>query len=165
MSNAELQEQVIATNEQYRALFAVSDAIASHRDLSALLPEVAGRLARVVSFDALSLVLHDTATNVMRLHVLVTSESLASPFTMDLSPDDDPAGLVWQTQQPLIISKLSEWKRWPTLFARVEPYGIQSGCWLPLTTARRRLGNLVFTSKQPATYDTVDLHFLQLIVN
>jgi hypothetical protein len=47
-----------------------------------------------VSFDALSLVLHDPATNVMRLHVLVTSVSLAFPFTMDLSPDDDPAGLV-----------------------------------------------------------------------
>jgi formate hydrogenlyase transcriptional activator len=165
MSSADLQEKVTATSDQYRVLFAVSDAIASQRDLSALFPELAIRLARVVSFDALSLVLHDTATNVMRLHVLVTSESLASPFTIDLSPDDDPAGLVWQTQQPLIIAKLSEWKRWPVLFARVEQYGMQSGCWLPLTTARRRLGVIVFTSKQPATYDNVDVRFLQLIVN
>ena len=165
MSSVELQDKVTATSDQYRALFAVSDAIASQRDLTALFPELASRLHRVVSFDSLSLVLHDTATNVMRLHVLVRSESLASPFTMDLPPDDDPAGLVWQTQQPLIISKLSEWQRWPRLLERVQQYGMQSGCWLPLTTARRRLGTLVFTSKQPATYDNAGVNFLQLIAN
>jgi formate hydrogenlyase transcriptional activator len=165
MSNPELEDKATATGDQYRALFEVSDAIASQRDLTALFHELATRLGRVVSFDALSLVLHDTGTNVMRLHVLVTSESLASPFTMDLSPDDDPAGMVWQTQQPFIISKLSEWKRWPVLFARVEQYGMQSGCWLPLTTARCRLGDIVFTSKQPGTYDKADVDFLQLIVN
>jgi formate hydrogenlyase transcriptional activator len=42
---------------------------------------------------------------------------------------------------------------------------MQSGCWLPLTTARRRLGDIVFTSKQPAAYDRADVHFLQLVVN
>jgi formate hydrogenlyase transcriptional activator len=160
-----LDEPATATPDQYRALFAVSDAIASHRDLSALFPELARRLARVVSFDSLSLVLHDIATNLMRLHVLVVSEALEDPFTMDLSPDDDPAGLVWQTQRPLVTSELSEWQRWPALFVRVERYGMQSGCWLPLTTARRRLGNLVFTSRQPGTYDKADLNFLQLVAN
>jgi formate hydrogenlyase transcriptional activator len=165
MSGAHLDEKATATVEQYRALFAVSDAIASHRDLSILFNELASRLARVVSFDSLSLVLHDSATNVMHLHILVVSESPFEPFTMDLSPDDDPAGYVWQTQQPMIMSTLSEWRRWPVLFARVEQYGMESGCWLPLTTSRRRLGNIVFTSKQPGTYDNADLHFLQLIVN
>src|SRR5262249_26592478 len=32
---------------------------------------------------------------------------------------------------------------------------------LPLTTARHRLGTLVFASKQPAAYDDADLDFLQ----
>jgi hypothetical protein len=127
MSSAELQEKATATSQQYRALFAVSDAIASHRNLSGLFPELASRLARVVSFDSFSLVLHDTASNVMRLHVLVSPDWQGDPFIMDLNPDDDPAGLVWQTQQPFIISKLSEWQRWPVLFERVQQYGMQSG--------------------------------------
>ena len=165
MSTKGSDHQATASQDQYQALFAVSDAIASHRDLSGLFPELAGRLNRIVSFDSLSLVLHETTTNVMRLHVLVSAESLASPLTMDLSPDDDPAGLVWQTQKPFIISEASEWRRWPRLLERIEQYGMQSGCWLPLMTARRRLGALVFTSKQPRAYDDADVHFLQLVVN
>ena len=165
MSIVDLQQNATATSDQYRALFAVSDAIASQRDLTALFHELSGRLNRVVSFDALSLVLHDTATGMMRLHVIEHSETLEKPFTMVLSPDDDPAGLVWQTQQPLITSKLSDLRAWPRMLERVQQYGMQSYCWLPLTTARRRLGTLVFTSKQPAMYDHVNVHFLQLVAN
>jgi formate hydrogenlyase transcriptional activator len=165
MSNAELDQQAAATCEQYRALFAVSDAIASHRDLRGLLHELAGRLAGVVQFDALSVVLHDAATNTMRLHVLEAAIAVESQFTIVLNPQDDPAGLVWQTQQPHITSSVEDLRRWPRLLERVQPYGVQSMCWLPLTTARRRLGALVFTSMQPASYDRADMHFLQLIVN
>ena len=47
----------------------------------------------------------------------------------------------------------------------MQPYGVQSFCWLPLTTARRRLGTLVFACKQPSAYDTADMGFLQLVAN
>jgi formate hydrogenlyase transcriptional activator len=167
MSNAELEQRPTPPGEQYQALFAVADAIASHRDLSALCHELGIRLSRVVTFDALSLVLHDPVCNVMRLHVQELPKPAASPSpsTMVLSADDDPAGLVWQTQEPLVASNLADLRRWPRLVERVQQYGVQSLCWLPLTTARRRLGALVFTSKQPATYDQADIHFLQLVVN
>ena len=72
---------------------------------------------------------------------------------------------MWQTQQPLIISSVAELRRWPRLLERVQPYGVQSYCWLPLTTARRRLGTLVFACKQPSAYDTADVGFLQLVAN
>ena len=72
---------------------------------------------------------------------------------------------MWQTQQPLITSSVDELRRWPRLLERVQPYGVQSYCWLPLTTARRRLGTLVFTSKQPSAYDAADVGFLQLVAN
>ena len=82
-----------------------------------------------------------------------------------LPVEDDPAGLVWQDQQPLITSSVTELGRWPGFLERVQPYGVQSFCWLPLTTARRRLGTLVFMSKQPSAYDTADVGFLQLVAN
>jgi formate hydrogenlyase transcriptional activator len=118
-----------------------------------------------VRFDALSLVLHDAATNTMRLHVLETTVPVESPLEIVLNPDDDPAGLVWQTQQPLITSDIVELSRWPRLLERVRPYGVQSYCWLPLTTARRRLGALVFTSRQPSAHDAADLDFLHQVAN
>ena len=151
--------------QQYRALLAVSQAIVSHHGLETLLHELGGRLRQVARFDFLSLVLHDAATNTMRLHVLETAEPAPPRSVLVLPPDADPAGLVWQTQQPLITSRVAELGRWPRLLERVQPYGVQSYCWLPLTTARRRLGALVFTCKQPSAYDTADLDFLQQVAN
>ena len=137
----------------------------SHRDLSALFHELAGRLHQVVQFDGLALVLHEAASNTMRLHVLETSEPTPHPPVLVLPVEDDPAGLVWQNQQPLITSSVAELGRWPGFLERVQPYGVQSFCWLPLTTARRRLGTLVFACKQPSAYDTADVGFLQLVAN
>jgi hypothetical protein len=64
------QSDSTATNDRYEALLAVSAAIVAHRDLCALFHDLAGRLRQVVSFDYLTLVLHDAATNTMRMHVL-----------------------------------------------------------------------------------------------
>jgi formate hydrogenlyase transcriptional activator len=119
----------------------------------------------VARFDFLSLVLHDGASDTMRLHVLETVELVPPGTVLVLPPDEDPAGLVWQTQQPLVTSRVAELTRWPRLLERVRPYGVQSYCWLPLTTARRRLGTLVFTSKHPSAYDTADMDFLQQVAN
>jgi formate hydrogenlyase transcriptional activator len=151
--------------QQYRTLLAVSQAIVSHRDLGTLLHELGGRLRQVARFDFLSLVLHDAASNTMRLHVLETAEAVPPGTVIVLSPAEDPAGLVWQTQQPLVTSHAEDLGRWPRLLERAQPYGVQSYCWLPLTTARRRLGALVFTSKQPSVYETADLDFLQQVAN
>jgi len=155
----------MATEDRYRTLLAVSEAILSHRELPALLHALAGQLVQLVQSDALSVVLHDAATNMMRLHVLETGEPRASGLEIALRPEDDPAGLVWQTQEPLITSSVAELKRWPRFLERVQPFGVQSYCWLPLTTARRRLGALVFTSKQAGTYHEAAVPFLQLVAN
>jgi formate hydrogenlyase transcriptional activator len=157
--------QELSDRQQYRALLAVSRTIVAQRDLHALFHELSKQLHQVARFDFLSLVLHDAATNIMRLHVLETVESVPPGFVIDLPPDEDPSGLVWQTQQPLVTSRLAELGRWPRLLGRVRPHGVESFCWLPLTTARRRLGTLVFTCKQPSAYDAADVDFLQQVAN
>jgi len=157
--------QAEASGERYRALLAVSQAIISHRDLEGLFQELAGRLHQLVSFDYVVVVLHEPATNTMRLHVGAASEPGPLTPAIVLPLQDDPAGLVWQTQQPLIISSAEELRRWPRLLERVQPYGIQCLCEVPLTTARRRLGTLVFAWKQPSACYTADLDFLQQVAN
>src|SRR5271166_5771884 len=165
MTSAHLDGQASGTGEPYRALLAVSEAIASHHDLPALFHELAGRLHQVVRFDYLALILHEAATNTMRLHVLEASEPTPHPPVIALLVEDDPAGLVWQTQQPLIISSVAELRRWPGFLEAVQLYRAHSGCFLPLTTARRRVGTLVFSCKQPSAYDAADVGFLQLVAN
>jgi formate hydrogenlyase transcriptional activator len=162
MTSADLDGQATAGDDRYRALLAVSEAIVSHRDLAALFHELAGRLHPVVRFDYLALFLHEAERNTLRVHVV---EPPGPNLPSSLPIGDVPAGLVWQTQQPLIISNLAEEKRWPRLQELARPYGLQSFCWLPLTTARRRLGTLGLACKQPSAYDEADVGFLRLVAN
>jgi formate hydrogenlyase transcriptional activator len=149
-----------ATCQQYQALFAVSEAIVAHRELNALIHDLAGRLREVVRFDGLVIVRHDAQNNLMQRHVLDLAEPLSAEAPSSFSVEDDPGGLVLQNQQPLLFSTLADAARWPRYLERIAPLGVQSICILPLTTARQRLGTLVFASKQEHTYDGVDLDFL-----
>ena len=162
MTSADPDGQATAVDGRYRALLAVSEAITLHRDLPALFHELAGRLRQVVRFDYLALLLHEAETSTLRRHVLeppVPSPAESVPF------GETPAGLVWKSQQPLILSNLAEEKRWPRFGELARPYGVQSICWLPLTTARRQLGTLSFACKQLSAYDNSDVGFLKLVAN
>jgi formate hydrogenlyase transcriptional activator len=165
MTSLRFDGQAAATGDRYRALLAVSEAIASHRDLPALFHELAGRLHPVVRFDYLALMLHEAASNTLRMHVLEPPGPTLVSAPVSLPVGEVPPVLVWQTQHPLIVSSVAEDKRWPGLQERARPYGVQSFCWLPLTTARRRLGTLNFACKQPSAYDEADVGFLQLVAN
>ncbi len=164
MIAADVDRQATASGESYRALLAVSEAIVSHRDLSALFHELAGRLHQVVRFDFLGLVLHEAASDTMRLHILEAREPTPRQW-VEFPIGELPEGLVWQTQQPLILPDVAEETRWPRFMEQVRPYGGRSACELPLTTARRPLGALVLVSKQPSAYDAADVGFLQLVAN
>lgn len=165
MARADSDGKATSTGDPHRALLAVSEAIVAHRDLRALFHGLAARLQEVVRFDGVSLVLHEPADNTMRLHVFETSERVPPGTVIILSVEEDPAGLVWQSQQALIVSSETELNRWPRLLEQVKPYEMQSLCWLPLTTARRRLGALVFASKRPSCYSETNVSFLQLVAN
>ena len=133
MKRAESDGQAGAVGDAYRALLAVSEVITSHRDLSALFHELAGRLHQLVRFDYLALIMHEAATNTLRLHVLEPPEP-ASVLPGQHTPlEESPAELVRQSQRPLIISNVSEEKRWPKLMERARSWGVQSSCELPLT--------------------------------
>ena len=54
--------------------------------------------------------------------------------------EETPAGLVWQTQRPILVSDLAEERRWPLVCQRMKEDGTNSCCIVPLTTAVRRLG-------------------------
>src|SRR4029077_8591444 len=104
-------------------------------------------------------------SNTMRPHVLETTEPISAQAPRPYSVEEGPQGIVLQTQHPLIVSNLAEESRWPRFLERVKPYGVNSACYLPLTTARRHLGVLVFGSKQAGVYDTADVDFLQQVTN
>ena len=148
---------------QRQALLEVAEAIALHRDLGELFHDLAGRLHRVVQFDYLNLVLHDTARNVMRLHILETSQPTRVRPGLELPVGETPAGTVWETQQPLVVADIEQESRYPTLLQTLRQEQVKSFCMLPLTTAHRRLGALGFGRTILHRYSDTEVEFMQQV--
>ncbi|TLY18286.1 MAG: hypothetical protein E6K69_00575, partial [Nitrospirae bacterium] len=63
--------------------------------------DLAQRLPRVVQVNFVALSLHDPARNVMRLHTLQANVPADIVGGHEEPVEETPAGLVWQTQQPI----------------------------------------------------------------
>jgi formate hydrogenlyase transcriptional activator len=152
-------------HSQYQALLEISEAIALHRDLNELIHVLAQRLPRIVPFDFINLVLHDPTREVMRLHALVAPETSTIRPGLELPTDQSPAGLVWKTQQPLMIEveDVAAESRFPKLIPLLRENDVQSYCLVPLTTALRRLGAMGFGSLQRKSYPKADFDFMQQV--
>jgi len=156
-------QDLIHDRDRLRLLLEVTESIAAHRDLEALFRDLAQRLPPAVPFDYMNAVLHDPEREIMRLWLLVTSiPSTISPG-LELPIDGSPGGLVWKTQQPLMVADVSQEQRFPKLIPLLKENGVQSFCVVPLTTAQRRLGAMGFGSLQPRTYQETELAFMQQV--
>ncbi|HTQ58302.1 MAG TPA: sigma 54-interacting transcriptional regulator [Bryobacteraceae bacterium] len=145
--------------DQYRALLDVSESIALNRDLDALFADLAQRLRGALRFDYLNLVLHVPERNTMRLRVLASTQPSDSSFS-ETPVEESPSGLVWQTQQPLIIDDIERDTRYPKVMRLLRDHGVRSCCVLPLTTAQRRLGAMGLGGAAPSSFDHADLALL-----
>jgi formate hydrogenlyase transcriptional activator len=151
--------------EQYRTLIEVSKAISAHHDLHELFRDLAQRLPRVVHVNFVALSLHDPERNLMRLHTLQANVPADIVGGHEERVEEIPAGLVWQTQQPLLVPNLAEERRWPMVTQCMREDGINSFCEVPLTTALRRLGTMGFGSLEKEAYGKADVEFLQEVGN
>jgi formate hydrogenlyase transcriptional activator len=138
----------------------VSRATASHRDIESLLRDLAGVLRRVARFDRLSLVLHEPARDVMRLHSVAAFQPTVTT-AIELPIAESPAGLVWETQRPLVVPSIDRESRYPEVVRILRAEGIHSYCVLPLTSPLRRLGGLSFGSRDEDAFSPADVEFLQ----
>ncbi len=149
--------------ERYQALLEVAQAISAQRDLDQLFRDLAHRLPRVVQVNYVDLSLHDPVKKVMRLHTIQANVPADLIGGHEIAVEDCPAGCVWETQQPLLVPNLSEERRWPWVIGAMTEDGTQSFCFVPLTTARGRLGAMGFLSLQKEAYSDADLEFLQQV--
>ena len=153
------------SRRQLEALLEVSEAIAQQRDLPALFHDLAARLHSVIDFDFLSLVLHDSAKNVMRLHILETHLPSEKVAGSESPIEGNPSGWVWQTQQPLVIADVDEETRFPDFMPRLREHNVRSLAILPLTTAQHRLGSMGFGRVVPQGITDTELQFMQRVAS
>ena len=151
------------SRRQLEALLEVSEAIAQQRDLNALFHELSERLHWVVEFDFLTLVLHDPVRNVMRLHILETRIPTDKVAGKEMPIEGHPAGWVWQSQQPFVVS--DEDTRYPVFLQQLREAGVHSIAMVPLTTAQRRLGAMGFGTLLPQKITDTELAFMQRVAS
>ncbi len=149
--------------ERYQALLEVAQAISAQRDLDQLFRDLAHRLPRVVQVNFVDLSLHDPVKKMMRLHTIQANVPADLVGGHEVAIKDCPAGLVWENQQPLLVPNLSEERRWPWVIGQMREDGTESFCFVPLTTARGRLGAMGFLSLQKEAYNDRDIEFLQQV--
>jgi formate hydrogenlyase transcriptional activator len=153
------------SRRQLEALLEVAESIAQHRDLAALFHDLAERLHSVVDFDFLTLMLHDPARNVMRLHILETRLPTPSKTGSEMPMDGHPSGWVWESQQPFVVSDTEEEVRFPEFLQRLREVGVRSLAIVPLTTAQHRLGAMGFGRLVPQRITDTELQFMQRVAS
>jgi formate hydrogenlyase transcriptional activator len=149
--------------EQYLTLLELSKVIASHRNLDDLFHDLAERLHHLFDFQSISVMLHDDARNVMRLHLLETSEPAFRELPVELPIEGSITGWVWQNQQPFIVNDVEQERRIPIAQVLRGKFPVKSFISLPLTTAHRRVGVLNISSDKPGAYERIDLEFARLV--
>jgi formate hydrogenlyase transcriptional activator len=152
----------LPVNRYRRLLVEVSEAISTHRDLTALFRDLARRLPAVVPFEYIALFLHDPVKNVMRIHMLGTADGDSIPPGTEVPVADSFSGLALTSQQPVIVPRAHDDLRFPISWG-IRPSGVESFCMLPLTTIVRRLGAVGFGSTTPCAFERDELEFLQLV--
>ncbi len=158
-----MKEMLDSLVRLYVTLLEVSEAIVSHRDLSALMHDLAPRLHGLVEFDGLALILHDAERKTECMHVLEAADTKALRPGIELPAEETPAGWVVETQEPLLVPDVDREKRFSPVISMMKADGVRSFCVLPLTTPLRRLGALGFASRQLAAYTIEDVEFMRYV--
>src|SRR5258708_4251621 len=117
---------------QYLMLLELSRAIASHRNLSDLFQDLACRLHDHFDFNYLGVRLHDTSRNVMRLHILETSEPSFQKVQVEIPKEGSISGWVLQHQRPIVISDLEQETSFPVSKTLRSKDLAKAFCGLPL---------------------------------
>ena len=107
---------------RYVALLEVAPAIASHRTLEGLFTDLAHRLHPIIEFNYLSVLLYDSARDVMRVDILDSHGPDTVRPRMEFSMDESLSAWVWHNQQPQVLEDLDrETRRTTAVSASLTP--------------------------------------------
>jgi formate hydrogenlyase transcriptional activator len=135
---------------RYDALLRISKTLSGHKTMAELFEVLADQLHEIVPFDYLALLLHDEQASEMRLVVLEPPD-IMPPFTSVPVAEQGPGATVWETQQESTMV-IPEEGPLPPGPAFLRSLGRKVACWLPLTTAHRRVGVLAFGTSSAVPY-------------
>ena len=157
------EQDVEGLTRKYLALMEVSQAIASHRDLSELFDNMADWLHQLLGFHYLSVAIHDDKAGQMRIHILQSTHGESGPGTFELPIASSTGGRAWETQLVHNFRSAEELSHFPRAYDLFRQHEVNSFCVFPLTTAHRRVGALGFGRAEEGGYSENELEFGKLV--
>ncbi len=151
---------------KYRALTEISEAFLGCRDLDALFRSLWDTLRKLIRFDWVVLVLINEQTRSYRIETIagdVPQGSLGGleMVGLEMPLRGSPSEVAWETQQALYLTDIETETRFrPDIIEQMRGNEVRSGFWVPLTTARHKLGSMIFASRQPDPYSAEERGFL-----
>ena len=161
-SNHLLKEQPVTS---YETLFRVSQAIGLLRDPDLLFKVVADELHQVVNFNYVLILQWDDKTNGIQkdlIRVFDLPKVIQPPLVNSI---EEISGWMYQNQQPILISDITQETRFSVAKNYLQNIGIQSLCAFPLTTAHRKIGMLLFGSKHSNAYTESEIRFFTMLAS
>ncbi|MBV9156951.1 MAG: GAF domain-containing protein, partial [Acidobacteriaceae bacterium] len=155
-----------ALASRYEALIRLAEAIRSHPDEKDLFRTFANELHQVIPFHGLSQ--FDPEANYVHWHFEEEMEALREELVSllrTIPQEESISRWVYHNQQPIVIRLDDRETRFHLVIDFLKKVGIRSLCALPLSTAHRRLGSLIFTSRLEDAYSGEDQRFLSLVAN
>jgi formate hydrogenlyase transcriptional activator len=150
---------------RYETLVRVSRAVGAHGDLKKLFGVLVNELHGVVQFDAVGVSLCDEGSNTFR-NYFIDMASRSEPIREEqLAPEETLSLRVYERQEPVLRSGDEMEQCHGRLRAILKGFHVRSICALPLTTAHRKLGAIIFGSKQVDTYSPNQIGFVSQVVD
>lgn len=143
---------------RYEALLEMADLVVHHHNLPELFAALAQHLGHVAAADAGHFALYDPVKNVMRGHFW--EKNVLSAIEAQRVVNESPSGWAWQNQQALVVPDLAAESRFLPVLTMLREKGLRSYCWLPLTTAQKRLGALGLGSSHANAFGEKDMRLL-----
>ena len=147
-------------NEQkrYEVLSGIADLIVQTATLPDLIHQTARCLEQVAAFQYLCFSQYDPTKNCLRLHLW--EGETTPPMPMELSIQESPSGMVWRTQEPLLIRDMLEDQRFPIL-DNMRERGFRTYAVVPVTSVQKQIGVLGIASRTRDAYTQSDVRLLQ----
>ncbi len=148
---------------RYETLLEISESIAAHQSLPALLHALVPSLSRLMSFAGLGLMLYEPDRRVTKIYLLEASIPARIPAGREFPAEETPTSLVLETRQPFYVPDLELETRFPVVLKLLIESGVRSYCVLPLFTERRQLGSLAFGSVEKNAYTAEEVGFMSQV--
>ena len=150
---------------RYRALLKISGAVGSQATVDAVLHSLADLLSNVVAFESIALLLFDTSRHRLILRALergrhdpgieIGTEIIYQGTALERALEEQVSVFVPGAQQEIAKT--------PELASRIDHGDVNSAYILPVSTARTKLGALIFGVKENVEFSPADLELMRSV--